>query len=124
MRRLGWALVVGLCIVATAASADSVAMVWDPATGATSYDVQRSTDFNPFTGAGAWTTVQSVPASACAGTPALCSYTDATAPVGGAFYRLAPKNAAGPLPLTKKGVWYCGGCPELPSKPGSLGVVP
>lgn len=120
-----WLIVLGCVLILPAAvMADSVSMVWDPATGATSYDVQRSADFNPITGTGTWTTIQNVLPAACTGSPPQCAYTDATAPPSGAFYRLMPKNAAGPLPLTRKGVWYCGTCPELPAKPASLGVAP
>jgi hypothetical protein len=120
MRRLLWLLLV---LAPTAAWADSVTMSWDPASGATSYDVQRSSDFGPSNTTGTWTTIGNVAATACTGTPAMCTYTDATAPATGlTSYRIAPKNATGALPLTKKGLWYCGACAELPGKPNAIGI--
>jgi hypothetical protein len=118
-------LLIGLCLLAlpTLASADTLTFVWDPAAGATSYDIERATTFNAITGVGTWAVLANVPASACVGTPVECRFTDAAAPATGAYYRIAPRNAAGVLPLTKKGLWYCGVCPELPAKPIAVGVV-
>jgi hypothetical protein len=116
-------LALSLVLAASLADADTLTFVWDPAAGATSYDIERSTTFNAITGTGTWTVLQTVPASACTGTPPECRFTDAAAPATGAYYRIAPRNAAGVLPLTKKGLWYCGVCPELPAKPIAVGVV-
>lgn len=117
-------LIVGLLLTfVSLANADTLQLVWDPAAGATSYDVERSVNFNAISGAGTWAVLQNVPSTACTGTPVQCSYTDATAPATGAFYRLVPKNATGSLPLTKKGMWYCGGCPSLPSMPAAMGLM-
>lgn len=118
--RTRWLLIILALFLPMAAMADSVAILWDPATGATAYDVQRATVF-----AGPWTVIGSpTSAAACTGTPVSCSYTDATAPgTGTVFYRLAPKNASGTLPITRAGMWYCGDCPGLPSMPKSVGVT-
>lgn len=111
-------LALALALAATAAWADSVELVWDPAVGATSYDIQRAT-----APTGPWTTIASPPGSVCTGTPSTCVYTDATAPASGfVYYRLTPKNAQGSTPLTRQGVWYCGDCPGPPQVPKSVGV--
>lgn len=109
--------------MAAAAFADTVQFVWDPAPGATSYDVQRSTDFNVATGTGTWTVAGTVQASACTGTPVQCAFTDTTAPATGVFYRLVPKNATGANVLNKRGVWYCGACSSVPGQPTALGLT-
>jgi hypothetical protein len=122
-RGLGLGLLLALGLLAGPAWADSVVMSWDPAAGATSYDVLRATDFGPTNTTGTWTVIGTVQATACTGTPVLCTFSDNAAPATGVVsYRITPKNATGPLPLTKKGLYYCGVCAEIPSKPGSLGV--
>lgn len=117
-------LLLGLLALAAPAGADTVTLNWDPAPGATSYDVQKSTDFNMATGAGTWTNAGTVQSSACTGNPVTCAFTDNAAPAtGGVFYRLVPKNASGTNTLNKQGTWYCGGCAAIPGKPTSLGLT-
>jgi hypothetical protein len=123
-----WLGVLLLLLLPGLAAADTFTLTWDPFPGATSYDVLRSTDFNPATAAGTWSVLGNVLSTACVGTPAQCPFTDGAAPAtGAAYYRITPKNASGGLILMKKGLYYCPTCPEPgpPTKTNqSLGTQP
>lgn len=99
-----------------AAEAGTFTMRWDPSPGAISYDIEQSQD-----GLTGWTLNKNVPASACTGTPVVCS-TQVTAPATGVVhFRGAAINAVGKTIRYSEGVWHCESCAP-PVMPRSLGA--
>lgn len=103
------AVFLGLALLAGAAGAADVSMVWDPAPGAASYKIQMSTDQGA-----TWPTERIV----ATGT----AYTWTGAPdTGLLLFRAVSVNTQGSAIRTEAGVWFNGSW-KLPAQTGGFGV--
>lgn len=106
--------VIGVFGMVGLANAGPITLLWDESPGATSYDIEASTD-NGVT----WAVVASPLASVCANTE--CNFTLTAPSTGRVLYRFVAKNAIGHTPRYDAGMWYCESC-KPPSGPLNVGI--